>query len=210
MNGENLTKVVGEKEAIIFDLFHTLTALESTGSSAPVTFEILGVSVEEWNEQLLERSRERLVGKEKDPFTIIEKMAHAIDPTISREIIENATRNRISRFEGALVNIPPENTNILRELKDKGMRLGLISNADVTEVAAWDKSPISSIFESAIFSCHVGFAKPEKEIYEICLRELQVTPEDSIFIGDGGSDELQGARNAGMTTVMITGVIKEI
>jgi putative hydrolase of the HAD superfamily len=29
-------------------------------------------------------------------------------------------------------------------------------------------------------------------------------------VGDGGSDELKGARDLGMTTVMMTGVIKEM
>ena len=30
---------------------------------------------------------------------------------------------------------------------------------------------------------------------------MNCTPEQSIFIGDGGSDELRGAENAGMKTV---------
>lgn len=70
-----LNKLVSDfvsiKKTVLFDLFHTLTALESTWSSGPMTSEYLGVSKEAWNEQLLEKSKERLTGKEKDPFTII-------------------------------------------------------------------------------------------------------------------------------------------
>jgi putative hydrolase of the HAD superfamily len=35
-------------------------------------------------------------------------------------------------------------------------------------------------------------------------------PEDSVFIGDGGSNELYGAKQIGLSTIMITGLIKEI
>ncbi|CAM3340555.1 hypothetical protein PALA111701_04145 [Paenibacillus lactis] len=41
-------------------------------------------------------------------------------------------------------------------------------------------------------------AKPQKEIYLMACERLGVTPETSIFVGDGGSDELRGARDAGL------------
>lgn len=65
-------------------------------------------------------------------------------------------------------------------------------------------------FDSVIFSCNAGYAKPDRKIYEISLEELNETPENSVFIGDGGSDELKGAKSLGITTVMIAGVIREI
>ena len=52
--------------------------------------------------------------------------------------------------------------------------------------------------------------KPEKEIYELSLRQLSVSPAESVFVGDGGSNELEGARKAGMTTIMIPGIIREL
>jgi hypothetical protein len=96
-----VSKCVANKKALIFDLFHTLTALESTWTKAPMTSEILGVSKEDWNSQLLEKSRDRLTGADKDPFQINKMMAHAIDPTIPEELIRKATSIRIKRFAGA-------------------------------------------------------------------------------------------------------------
>lgn len=86
----------------------------------------------------------------------------------------------------------------------------MISNADVTEVIAWHDSPISHLFDSVIFSCEVGCVKPEREIYEISMKQLQVDAHECLFVGDGGSMELKGAKNVGMSTIMITGIIKEI
>ena len=54
------------------------------------------------------------------------------------------------------------------------------------------------------------YAKPERQIYELSLHDLQVQPQDSVFIGDGGSGELEGAQAVGLTTVMMTGIIKDL
>lgn len=210
METNTLHQTVTEKRAIFFDLFHTLTGLESRWSNQPSTSELLGVDREAWNEQLLEKSRERLAGDEKDPFTIMRGLAHAIDPSIPLNLLREVTETRMQRFAGTVINIPPENLDVLRVLRAQGKKLGLISNADVTEIAAWDRSPLAECFDSVILSCHVGCVKPEKEIYELAMRELDVQADESIFVGDGSCDELAGAQSVGMTTVMITGVIKEL
>lgn len=75
----DLLRVIKSKRALLFDLFHTLTALESSWSNGPMTHQLLGVSKEAWNEQLQEKSRSRLAGQIKEPISIIRTMAHAID-----------------------------------------------------------------------------------------------------------------------------------
>lgn len=175
-----------------------------------MTSEMLGVSREAWNEQLLECSRDRLAGLKTDPLAIIREMAHAIDPTIPEERIRAATENRMRLFAAAVRDIPAENLGALRRLKADGKRLALLSNADVLEIAAWDESEAGRLFDVTILSCRVGLVKPERGIYELCLRELGVSTDQAVFVGDGGSDELQGARDVGMTTIMVTGVIKDL
>ncbi|MDH4211150.1 MAG: HAD family hydrolase [candidate division WOR-3 bacterium] len=194
--------------AIIFDLFHTLTSADIMRLPGKGTSELLGVSREDWNRQLLVHSEERLRGKMTDPFGIIEKMAHAIDPGIKNETIKGAVTNRITRFKQALVHIEENTLTTLVALKKKDKLLGLISNADVNEILGWHDSPLRNYFDSVIFSCKVGYIKPEKEIYMKCLEELGVLPEEALYIGDGGSDELKGAKEVGMTTVMTIHVIK--
>jgi putative hydrolase of the HAD superfamily len=203
-------KLIQRKNAIIFDLFHTLTAVESTWAKIPMTSEMLGVSKEEWFEQLFEKSHERLIGLEKDPFKIIGKMARAINPELSEDLIREATEKRMLRFENAIVNIPQSTQQTIKILKKQKKKIGLISNADVTEIKGWQKSPIVQYFDSVIFSCDVGYAKPDKRIYEISLEELDERSLNCVFVGDGGSGELKAAKSMGINTVMITGVIREI
>ena len=206
----DLLRVIKSKRAVLFDLFHTLTALELSWSSGPLTHQLLGVSKEAWNQQLQEKSRPRLAGLIKDPISIIRTMAHAIDPTISEATIASAVKNRVERFAGALINVPQETLNVLGILRSRGKKIGLIGNADVMEIAAWDRSPLAPLFDTVVFSCQLGWVKPEREIYEVCMAKLQVRPNECVFVGDGGMGELEGARQLGIITVMITGIIKEI
>jgi len=204
------SEAVARAGAVVFDLFHTLTSIEAITKWGRATHEILGVSREAWLEQLFEESRDRLIGKVRDPLTMIGIMARALNPGVSEEAIKAAAENRTRRFENALTRIPDASRNVLAGLKVRGKKLGLVSNADAMEVASWDRSPVAGLFDCAVFSCDVGYAKPEPEIYKICLDNLHVEPAGAVFVGDGGSDELKGARDLGMTTVMMTGVIKEL
>ena len=211
MQPEGIQETVRRTKAVVFDLFHTLTAIESSwGQGLPFTYEMLGVDRDAWDKQLNRYSCARLAGEEQDSTRIVGRMAREINPDITDDTIQSAVTNRIKRFEAALLDIPIETRAVLKTLKSQKKKLGLISNADTMEVAAWGRSPIAGIFDVEIFSCHVGAVKPEKEIYELCLSRLGVSSDEAIFVGDGGSSELQGARAVGLTTVMITGVIKEL
>jgi putative hydrolase of the HAD superfamily len=193
---------------VIFDLFHTLTSADIMRVPGKGTSEILGVSREDWNEQLLVHSDDRLRGEIRDPILIVKKMAHAIDPTIPVQTIETAVKSRIERFRYALMHIDGSTLNTLATLKKSGKLLGLVSNADENEIIGWSGSPLEQFFDAVVFSCRVGYIKPEREIYEACLKELRLPPEECLYVGDGGSDELRGAKALGMTTVMTIHVIK--
>jgi len=195
--------------AVIFDLFHTLTSADVLRVPGKGTSEILGVGRDDWNNQLLVHSEDRLRGKITDPFVIIEKMAHAIDPAIPQETIREAVNSRIERFRQALVNIEESTLVALQKLRQSGKSLGLVSNADVNEISGWDQSPLKPYFKSVVFSCRVGYVKPEKEIYELALKQLNAMPGDVLYVGDGGSDELMGAQRVGMHTVLTVHVIKQ-
>jgi len=157
-------KIINTKTTFIFDLFDTLTDNETKASNLPPTSEMLGISRKEWNDQLLLHSRDRLIGKIRDPFLIIKNMAHAIDPKIDDATIEYVTEKRIQRFEERLVNIPKANLIVLGKLKSMNKKIVLISNADAMESQGWEKSPLSKYFDFVFFSCNVGYAKPDLEI----------------------------------------------
>ena len=201
--------IVNAKKAVVFDLFHTLVSLEEAwGDSLPRIHDILGVSREAWRAQLEKNLSDLYCGGKKDAFGALADMARAIDPTIPDHVIRVAAESIIETFAGALTRVPAETTEVLTLLRARGKRIGLVSNASTMEVAAWDRSPIAPFFDSAVFSCDVGYIKPDRRIYETCMKALGVAPGESVFIGDGGSKELEGAHDLGMATIMIAGLIR--
>jgi putative hydrolase of the HAD superfamily len=97
----------------------------------------------------------------------------------------------------------PDAVPTLEELRRRGHRLGMISacSQDVPDV--WADTPFGDLFDSAVFSCSVGFSKPDPRIYALCAEELALPVEDCLFVGDGANDELPGAERAGMGVVQL-------
>jgi len=207
---KNSGSIIVRCKAVLFDLFHTLVSVESAEAPGRGTSTILGVSRDVWNDQLHLHSPDRLCGRIKDPFEIIRRMARAVKPAVSDKVIKQAVDNRIARFRYSLHNIPDTIIDTLKQLKLRGKVLGLISNADATEKYGWDESPLQEYFDCVLFSCDVGYVKPDKKIYELCLGKLAVSPRESVFVGDGGSHELEGAKAVGITTVLTTHVVKHL
>ena len=196
--------------AVIFDLFHTLTGPESEWSSLPWTSDVLGLDRADWNRALTANSRWRLTGEVRDPAEIVRAIARSINPDIPDDLLAQATAIRQQRFERALGSIPSSNLQLLSNLRSRGMRLGLISNADASEIVTWSSSPLAGLFDVEVFSCNVGLVKPDLAIYAECLSQLGVPARDCIFVGDGGANELIGARQAGLYTVFFSGIIEEL
>jgi putative hydrolase of the HAD superfamily len=97
----------------------------------------------------------------------------------------------------------PDALETLAELRRRGHRLGLISvcSQDVPDV--WDETALAGALDETVFSCEVRISKPDPRICEIACERLGVTPEESLFVGDGANDELPGAERVGMTAVQL-------
>lgn len=206
-----LQEMVSRKRAVIFDLYHTLTALEITGEGVNgVTIsELLGVGYDDWSRQIEAFSQARWLGRLQDGATIVRAMAHAIDPTIAEEKIQEVLKERLRRFGAAMREMPVESLEVIKRLKGGGKRVALLSNADVLEAGLWSECPAANLFDATVFSCHVGMAKPDAAIYRHCLDQLGISAKEAVFVGDGGSEELIGAKAVGLTTVMMTGIIRK-
>jgi len=205
-----LVQLLAGRKAVIFDLFHTLVEVLPEGATGRTTAEILGVERGEWRRVLWEDTHDRLVGIDRDPFSIIRKIARRLNATVSEDQIREVVTSRLERFAASLREVPESSVRALQHLKTAGKKIGLISNADVTEVAAWPESPLAPYFDSTVFSCHAGAKKPGAQIYRLSLVELGVRAEEAVFVGDGGSHELEGARNVGLTAVMMAGTVKRL
>src|SRR5262249_38599849 len=97
----------------------------------------------------------------------------------------------------------PGAVETLRELRERGLKLGLITVCSEDVPAVWAETPLDGLFDSTVFSCAVGLRKPDPRIYTLACEELGIAPAEAIFVGDGANDELAGAQRVGMRAVLI-------
>ena len=149
-------------------------------------------------------------GVVRDPYEIIAGPARRVKADIEEWRIREAVQTRLEKFAAAVTNIETETQRTLAELRRAGKRLALVSNVDASEMSAWPESPIREAFDAVVLSCEVGMAKPEPGIYLEACKRLGLRPSECMFVGDGGSQELSGARALGITTVQMTGIISQL
>jgi putative hydrolase of the HAD superfamily len=196
-------------KAVLFDLFHTLVCVPppaiAGGRSVP---EILGVSAPEWQRLYYDEDvLERCLGRVPDGIEAMRRVTHLIDPTVDDERILEAVESRRRRFEMGLINVEESVLEALDQLRAARIRTALVSDAGWDDIESWPQSPLRSKIDVSIFSCRVGYRKPDPRIYRHALAELGVSAADAVFVGDGGSDEHAGARAVGMKTVLVTGLM---
>ena len=64
-------------------------------------------------------------------------------------------------------------------------------------------------FDAVCLSYEQGIRKPDAEIYTRCINQLDVDAQDCLYVGDGGSHELEAARELGMNAVQAVWYLRE-
>ncbi|HET8528831.1 MAG TPA: HAD family hydrolase [Gaiellaceae bacterium] len=92
---------------------------------------------------------------------------------------------------------------LLESLRDRGLKLGLVSNAiDPPDLLHRDLADlgVAERLDVAVFSSEVGRRKPDAAIFERALDALGVAPERALFVGDRLEADVGGAAALGMAT----------
>ncbi|MGH7787763.1 MAG: HAD family hydrolase [Candidatus Binatia bacterium] len=92
---------------------------------------------------------------------------------------------------------------VLSALRARGYTLGIVSNADGRVLAALAASGIAEHFAAVVDSHVVGVEKPDPRIFALALEACGAAAEAALFVGDIYEIDIAGARNAGLTPVLI-------
>ena len=117
---------------------------------------------------------------------------------IPADRVQHACRERIRANETVFEKADSELVTLTRDLRARGVRLATISNCIAEDVSGWPRCAFAPHFACAVFSFAAGAVKPDARIYLDATERLGVQPEDTLYIGDGGDDELAGAERAGL------------
>ena len=121
-------------------------------------------------------------------------------PLTKDEIVMAAQEHEVWKSK-VLSCVEPQIFEMLRAVQERGLKVGIISNALPEEVLAWRFCPLQDHVDPVVFSCSVGVMKPDREIFELACSRMCVQPSEAYFVGDGGYDELQGAASVGMIAI---------
>ena len=89
---------------------------------------------------------------------------------------------------------------VVRELFERGYKLGIISNLiGETEIANWVRdSGLAPFFDIIVVSAKCGLRKPGHEIYELACERLGVPPQQCVSVADNLDRDILGAKKAGI------------
>lgn len=107
-------------------------------------------------------------------------------------------------YERPLVMRRPYLKETMQELKDMGLRLGMISNIISRSVVPHflEEYDIARYMDCVITSAVTGIRKPSPEIFRVAECALGLKPEELAYVGDTISRDVRGTRNAGWHTMI--------
>ncbi len=195
-------------KAVIFDMYETLI----THYETPLYFGTqiaadAGMPEENFQRVWRATKKERTAG-EISFEEILERIFKEND-CYSEEVMELVLSKRMAVKEDCFRHLHEEILPMLNTLKEKGIKIGLISNCFSEEVTAIRNSILYPYFDAPLLSYEEKLQKPDEVIFTRCMDRLVVTPEECIYIGDGDSFELETAEKIGMKAMQAVWYLKE-
>lgn len=103
------------------------------------------------------------------------------------------------------VQLYPDVLDVLRELKELGLKVGVNTNRPCTaEMFAPDLEDfgLAPYVDAAVCSGDTGFQKPHRSTFELILERLAVGGSEAVMVGDSCAADMTGAKALGMRTVL--------
>ena len=97
----------------------------------------------------------------------------------------------------------PEAEAVLRTLKERGYRLGIIASQPLGSEQRLARFGLRDYFEVICASAEEGVAKPDPELFRRALTRAGCAPADAVMIGDRTDNDVAPAKALGMQTVLI-------
>ncbi len=98
---------------------------------------------------------------------------------------------------------------LVRELKEMGYRIYLLSNASLRQHDYWPRVPASRYFDGTLISADVKIMKPQPEFYRLFFERFVLKPEECFFIDDNNYN-IEAALLSGMQGTVFTEDMRKV
>jgi HAD superfamily hydrolase (TIGR01549 family) len=209
-------------KGIIFDLGNTLLqftgdlkSVEREGAEAMVEWYLKKKHIKLDGPALVEnflavRAAGRTVAQETQievlaQQSLREALKKAQAPATTEALVEAAIKIYFVPEEAAY-HAFGDAVDTLKELKSRGYRLGLYSNAtdDKLIQRLVNQGGLRPWLSPTFSSAGWGWRKPKPEPFQLIARRWGFSPAEVVMVGDTLMADIQGAQNAGMPGILVT------
>jgi putative hydrolase of the HAD superfamily len=193
--------------AVVFDFYGTLTPVSPpqvwAGNAARLAA-VMGVPVDALGRALEETFPDRITGGLGGVRQTMQTLAGRLGVRLSDEQLTTVSRVRRAVQE-SMFTLRPDALPVLRGLRDRGLKIGLVSDCTSELPDAWSRLPVAALVDAPVFSCVERTRKPDPRLFLKVAADLAIDPGQCLYIGDGGGNELTGASALGMRAVLLAG-----
>ena len=162
---------------IVFDMGNVLIRFEPR-----LFMERVGVR-EEDRELILREVYQTLEWARMDRGSLTEAEAAEIMCARLPERLHSQVHRLVDEWDRPI--LPVEGmAELLKELKQAGYGLYLLSNASSRQHVYWQRVPGHEYFDGTLVSADEKLAKPQKEIYQRLFDKFSLKPEECLFVDD--------------------------
>lgn len=97
----------------------------------------------------------------------------------------------------------PDAEPALRELRERGLKLIVVSNWDCSLGEVLERSGLGAHLDGAVSSAEVGARKPDPAAFERALELAGCGPAEALHVGDTPAEDGAGAEAAGIRVLLI-------
>jgi 2-haloalkanoic acid dehalogenase type II len=97
----------------------------------------------------------------------------------------------------------PDAAPALRDLRDRGLRLVVLSNWDCSLREVLERTELATLLDGVVTSAETGMRKPDPALFEVALQVAGAAPGEAVHVGDSPGNDVGGARAAGIRAVLL-------
>jgi putative hydrolase of the HAD superfamily len=142
-----------------------------------------------WGRQNMHEARRRIAESALLPHGVLKDVCHGVAKHMT-----DAKEDDVRPFEGAL--------ETLRTLRERGHRLGLLSNGcSAFQRRKLARHELEHMFELILIEGELGYGKPDRRVYEAALSHFGSNANETWMVGDNLTADIAGAQAVGMRGV---------
>ena len=192
-------------KAVVFDLFGTLVPnypRDRWNAGYARISQVLGLEPDDFVREWVRHFERRMLGAHRESVDQLQAVLESLGVTRDADCLQRAKQMKLKILQESLTP-KSDALSCLTTLRSRGLKLALAMDCSWETPGLLDQTPLGAFFSVRAVSAFLGVRKPDPRMYRHVLDGLQVEASECLYVGDGNSEELPGAKRMGMTSVWV-------